>query len=1190
MTDEFIEAPEIAEARERRRRMREAEADFKAIREQREAVIEAEEQAAADRRGLIADTGVGIGRGIPGAFEEVFDLIATLDEEMGRKFGKIDFSVFDGDGIGFDPFVEGEDQSPFRNVETGLRLTKEMLPETERATGAIAEPITKFTVGFISGKRILAAVGVPAATTTLGSIGTAAAAGAISDVAVFDGHEERLSNMIESFPALQNPVTEFLAADEDDGEIEGRIKSVIEGAGVGILFDSLMVGLRGIRSWRRNRAIANAVEEADNAEFKIRDEPAKVTDNVADDAAEQADEARAADDAEPAKEPAKTEEELIEQRKADTRRTVEETMQITPEQARAFRQAVAEGDEAAATKVLNDFNENNIDWSKIEDADDIKQVLLNTERIFADLIDDAKGGVQSNKQTRMLANLVDATPKEIANLFRDTRGGGGIAARFYAAQRTMFASAQEVKRAAQASLDNPGSAKHEADALRALQVHAAIQAEVKGAQTEIARALQGMSIIKDAAADNYREFDELRRQFAGSGQGKTAWEKQMDELLGMRDLDQLNAKVRMTRWEKFSNMFIEYTVNSMLSSPKTHVINFVSNVLNSVLYTMDRGLGGSWRYLKHGDQQALREFRIDVWSKMSRLDEAWKLAKQAWRDGAPVTDKRQRIEFQTRMANAVEGTARDVVDADAAAKNHNSPIIARKTEVVRDGSGAVVKAVDHTVWQRVLNTLGRIVRIPGRALITGDEFFKAVNRNAEISVLAFRQADEEALAKGLDYGSDAYETFLEQRIRKLSDTNIRDPENVQIQAQAIEKSRQVTFQEAPITSFGSKAESFINSNRWFKLIVAPFFRTPMNILRQGAFDRTPLGYLFDRSKDIIKNGHPRAAAEIQARMFTGVAAMGAFYSLVSSPEEGGNIQVVGKVPFGTSAKDANIKDYSISFDAGETFNQFNRLEPMGMWLGMIADVKTAAMYGDDDDLLFAASQGAIGAFMNNVGSKTYMKSLSDIQEMFEGVKTAKPATLERAMDRFLSGEFGKLIPQIVKSGAAALEGEDRFARETWDVLDTMANRSALFNEELAPKHDNLGRPIPQDGGLSIMFNPFARSENSDDPVDKEMFRLGFTLKPMAKTLGAGAVELTAEEYSRLTGLVAETGIHDTLTALVTSEAWEGLSDPLKAALMKERITEARAAARGMFLAQPGIMQRITDAKINAASLLAPDAE
>jgi hypothetical protein len=48
----------------------------------------------------------------------------------------------------------------------------------------------------------------------------------------FDAQEERLSNLINTFPALRNPVTDFLEADGDDGEIEGRFKNSLEGLGI----------------------------------------------------------------------------------------------------------------------------------------------------------------------------------------------------------------------------------------------------------------------------------------------------------------------------------------------------------------------------------------------------------------------------------------------------------------------------------------------------------------------------------------------------------------------------------------------------------------------------------------------------------------------------------------------------------------------------------------------------------------------------------------------------------------------------------------------------------------------------------------------------------------------------------------------------------------------------------------------
>ena len=874
-------------------------------------------------------------------------------------------------------------------------------------------------------------------------------------------------------------------------------------------------------------------------------------------------------------------------------------MQITPEQAVAFRRAIEAGDDEAAVSVLKDFNENTINWDNIEDAGDIKAVLLETERMFADLVTDAKGGVQSNAQTKRLANLVNASAGEVGNLFRDTRGGGGIAARFYAAHRTMLASAAEVRRTARASLDNPGSSVHEAKALRALQVHAAIQAEVKGAQTEIARALQGMAIIKDEAANNFRQFDELRRQFAGSGEGKTAWEKHMDDILGMRDLDELNAAVTMTRAEKMKNIFFEYTINSMLSSPKTHVINFVSNVLNTFIYAADRTLGGAFRSAVHGDRAALREARIDVVSKLTRADEAWQLAKQAWRDGAPVTDKRQRIEFRTRQAGSIEGTPSDIRAGDDALPDQGAPIFARKREVTRDALGTAIAATEYSIFQRAVNTLGRIVRIPGRALITGDEFFKAVNRNAEISVLSFRKADDEALAAGLEYGTKKYEDFVQKRMKALMDDSAQtvpaSKEGREIAAQAIEKARRTTFQEAPISSFGSKAEQLVNSNQWFKLIFAPFFRTPMNILRQGIFDRTPLGYLFKQNQQILREGSPREVAELHARMYTGLGAMGAFYGMFGGPDEDDRkVQIVGTVPRGTSAKSAGVKDYSIRFGDGE-WHQFNRLEPLGMWLGMMADMKTHEAYNREDENIFVAfGQGAMGAFMNNVGSKTFMKSITDFQDMLEGINTARPATIERAWDRFAAGELGKLIPQFFKGTAAALDGEDdtTFARQTWDVLDTMAARSSMFHETQPYSHDLLGNKIEKDAGLSMLINPFAQSrDHLDDPVYKAMWDVGLDIQPMAKTLGAGAFQLTSDEHAELTGTVADVGLYEALHGLVTSSAWEGMSVHLQAALMKEQFNTARTAARQLFLARnPAVLKRAQQEQVDALLLLTSDSE
>ena len=91
------------------------------------------------------------------------------------------------------------------------------------------------------------------------------AAGMGADFVAFDGQEERLSNLIQQFPKLQNPVTEFLQANPDDNEAFGRLKNVVEGlfieAGITTIAAPFMAGIRAIR--KRKLELAGGANEED---------------------------------------------------------------------------------------------------------------------------------------------------------------------------------------------------------------------------------------------------------------------------------------------------------------------------------------------------------------------------------------------------------------------------------------------------------------------------------------------------------------------------------------------------------------------------------------------------------------------------------------------------------------------------------------------------------------------------------------------------------------------------------------------------------------------------------------------------------------------------------------------------------------------------------------------------------------
>jgi len=409
----------------------------------------------------------------------------------------------------------------------------------------------------------------------------------------------------------------------------------------------------------------------------------------------------------------------------------------------------------------------------------------------------------------------------------------------------------------------------------------------------------------------------------------------------------------------------------------------------------------------------------------------------------------------------------------------------------------------------------------------------------------------------------------------------------EIRSLAVEKSRRVTFQEAPRTPGGAKVEAAINANAFVKLVIAPFFRTPMNILRQGIIDRTPLGMMIGETRDQVLKGTPNQRAEAIARMTTGTAAMTAGYTAISQGGPDENFEVIGKIPYDQSAKLTGVLDYSIR--VGDTWYQYNRLDPLGMWLGVIADIKSATDHHDptdpaSDERVHALTQATMGAFVNNVVNKTWMKSTSDLLDMLEGFGTAEPAAMERAWGKFSANQLGKFIPQIIKSTGTSLEGE-RVYYETWTTLDGLVAQIPFMDKDLPQRHDALGRPMTREMSLLSVVNPFATSPTSDDKLDRELAALSFDFRPMQRSLAGGKVDLTAEEYSQMTGMVGDFKLEDRLRQKVESDGWDEKTDERKAMEMKLIINAIHSAARAKFLSQPEITKKYKSAVIAEALLL-----
>ena len=184
--------------------------------------------ATADEPSLIADLALAPIRGVLNATESVADLVT------------------------------------FGNVPEG---TINRLGPSRTMAGSVVENATDFLVGFTPVFGWLGRASKLGKLAKLGKVGNyiaksnvakGAIAGAVADFSVFDEHQERLSNLIESVPELQNPITEYLASDQEDSIFEGRLKNAVEGLLAGGVVDGLISGVKALRGAKR------AVEAGDS--------------------------------------------------------------------------------------------------------------------------------------------------------------------------------------------------------------------------------------------------------------------------------------------------------------------------------------------------------------------------------------------------------------------------------------------------------------------------------------------------------------------------------------------------------------------------------------------------------------------------------------------------------------------------------------------------------------------------------------------------------------------------------------------------------------------------------------------------------------------------------------------------------------------------------------------------------------
>ena len=660
----------------------------------------------------------------------------------------------------------------------------------------------------------------------------------------------------------------------------------------------------------------------------------------------------------------------------------------------------------------------------------------------------------------------------------------------------------------------------------ALAVHGRLDDAVTGMSAEVGRALEAHKIgaaaergVFDAAALG-ELADRLRgvspeAQAAAGGLPVVISPERLAQMISAAQRaagrEGVNTMARQATQPGVTSMLMEAWINGLLSNPPTHLANALSNSVTAFWAVGERALAarlhpGVAEGVMTGEATAMLHGLVEGFG------DALQLAFRAVRRG-----------------EASFGGA-------------------SKTEISRAISGETLQLTGPL--GRAVDLVGEVIRLPGRALIASDEFFKAINYRMELRAQVFRQATREGLE------GDALVSRMTQLVAEPPRT---------IKAAAEGHAFYQTFNQE-LGPTGQAFMSFANSHPAIRLIL-PFIRTPTNIFKYSLERMPVLNLLLSGVRDDLRLGGVRRDLAL-AKTALGGLVMGTAGVLAASgmiTGDGPHDPVLRK-----RLQETGWQPYSLKI--GHTYYSYNRLDPLGALLGIAANIgelRAELPQADLDQVSMAAVLGTMEAMT----SKSYLQGLSSVLDAI------------RSPDQKGLNYLRSLARSLIPAGVAGIERSlDPTVREVHGLLDEMRARVPGYSADLPPRRNLWGEPIILEGGLGPdLISPIYTNTLTDDPVSTEIVRQRVALKLPEKVIGGSApprspfagerashgVVLTPAEYDlyvRLAGnqlKLQGQGLHDRLAELIQSPRYQDQTngpDGGKAYMIRKTVQVYRQAA------------------------------
>ncbi len=856
-------------------------------------------------------------QGVVNAVEETGDFI---DENI-VTLGGLEFGDEDGKATFKDLIPRYVSPTKWKAEEYSKKRQLPIFHQPEGLAENMTEGATRFVTGFIGPNKFFKAVGLSGGLLKTGLRGLAA--GGVSDLTVFDPNEGRLSDMLVQFdsPVLNNAVTQYLATDEDDTEMEGRVKNVLEGMLIGGPFEILF----GLKAFKKAKATKDFAEKE-----KIYKETGE-----------------AINDLRKGKKTKKVYKKIAENNPAINMKEYLKKLNIGQKEAKKET-------ESFIKKILNTKSLKN-SAQVLKTIDDVAERFDETTKDFL------QNDVLKNSEAEELATLMSRDKGEILKaLPKEGERAKTATVRMIASKQILQELAFQLKQTSEQYVKQFG--KETKNWTKQAKEDVALQAQVVrdtvvGLKNQIrgaARVTQAGNIKvvrSEGKILNVEELVNIIRNFEGDS-------ATMAKLIKDAPLEEVVNKVSKSKYQRIQEAFNSAYINSLLSGVFTQAINIKSGVYEALIRPLEQIAGGALR----ADSKAIQLGFAQYKGLMMHFGEVVEMTRLALKQGDAILDPLSRTQDNLEIVGGkairpisganlgVEGAVGTAIDWVGKVIEFPSRLLMTGDEFLKQSNYRArlfSNAVDNTMTRGL-----DIQSKAGRENI--DKIFKegftkngAANiKESSINQNALQYAREATYTNDLMGGSylnigSHIQTFLNAApIFRFLAPFIRTPTNLW---------RHMSNRIPGLGAFTKQNRMMWNSGDR---------RARAEVLGRQILGTSVVMYGLHLATEDVEDKNGKRYPKITGNGPSNFQVKKTWLSL-------------GWQPYSI----AQVKD-----DGTVTYKQYNRMDPRFMVLGFVADIKENLANINDQEKEEMLTAG-IMTIMRNASNKTYLRGITDAMSL-----------------------------------------------------------------------------------------------------------------------------------------------------------------------------------------------------------------